>query len=96
MGVEHVSQSNIRITPTATLLDFTQKRIILGQMRYVKAQIIRSSAYSSLSVVGLGCILGVSGFFMGPSLLLPIVMPVMYRMWSNCQNLPTGSGTEKQ
>jgi hypothetical protein len=81
MSVEHVSQSNIRITPNATLRDFIQKENYTGAEIVCNSQMIRSTSYSSLKVIGLGCILGIGSFFMVLSLLLPIIMPLVYKWY---------------
>ena len=88
MAVEHASQSNIPITPNRTLWDFIIRDEYPGADYVCQNQMIRSTAYSSLSVVGLGCILGIGGMFIVLSLTLPSITPwlcVRVRKHNICQ-----------
>jgi hypothetical protein len=84
MAVEHASQSNVRIESNRSLWDFVLRDNYTGADDICHSQMIRSTAFTSLSVVGLACILGIGGAFILLSVALPHIVPWVYlQIWKS-------------
>ena len=79
MTVEHVSESNLRITPNRTLWDFIEPETWEHADYVCRNQMIRSRVYVTSSVVGFACILGIGILLMILTFSIPVFVPWIYR-----------------